>query len=546
MIPDDGAAYDYVIVGAGSAGCVLAERLSADPSVRVVLLEAGPGGWNPLVTIPRAWILQGGRRHWRYPVEDAPGRPKETWVRGRGLGGSSAVNGMIYCRGHPQDYDDWSRFGVRGWGWREMEPAFRAIEDSQSDPGPGRGHGGPLAISTRKLDPTLEAGLVQAAEAMGIARLDSLNGPDRDGVGYYDHTINLRGVRSSADRAFLQSARRRTNLTILTGTHVDRILFENRRACAVRCRRKGQTLDIRATGEVLICAGALGSPHLLQLSGIGPGALLAKAGVPVIRDNPSVGANMAEHVVLSLPHRLRGMHGHNREFRSWRALTNLARYYAQGRGVFTFGASEFGGFLRSRPDLPRPDLQIAMSPYSFEQGRRDGRVKVEDQPGFTMIGYMLHPSSRGTVELTSPDPRKPLKILPNWLGVEEDESTALSMMRQMRTFVRQPGLRDYIGDELAPGPGVVSDAAMLAALKARFVSGLHAVGTCRMGADEGAVVDDRLRVIGIDCLRVIDASVIPAPLTGNTNGPVMALAWRAAELVRKSTAPASTSGLRRS
>lgn len=292
--------------------------------------------------------------------------------------------------------------------------------------------------------------------------------------------------------------------------------------------------DIRARREVLVCAGALASPHLLQLSGIGPGAVLAKAGVPVIHDNPCVGANMAEHLVLSLPHRLKGLHGHNREFRSWRLWVNLARYYARGRGVFTFGASEFGGFLRSRPDLSRPDLQIALSPYSFEQGRKDGKMRVEDQPGFTMIGYMLHPESRGRIELLTPSPETPPRIFPNWLGIKADEQTALSMMKQMRAFVRQPGLRAFIGEELAPGLDVTNDLAMLSAFRSRFVSGLHAVGTCRMGTCDGAVVDDKLRVHGVRNLRVIDASVIPAPLTGNTNGPVMALAWRASELIRAS------------
>lgn len=533
MMADQDTTYDYVIVGGGSAGCVLAERLSSDPAIRVALVEAGPGGWDPFVTMPRAWIALAGKRRWLYPVEDSPGRTQEDWRRGRGLGGSSAVNGMIYCRGHPADYDGWGRFGVRGWGWSTMERAFQAIEDSQSDPDPGRGHGGPLAVSTRRLEPPLEAAVFRAAQAMGLKRLDSLNGPEREGVGYYDHTISLRGVRSSADRAFLVPAAKRTNLSIITNTHIDRIVFRDRRATAVTGRRGEHQVTIKAAREVLVCAGALASPHLLQRSGIGPPAVLSAAGVGVIHANPAVGANMGEHLVLALPHQLRGLAGHNREFRGARLLGNVAKYYLARRGVLTYGASEIGGFLRSKPQLPRPDLQIAMSPYSFDRRSRTGLPKPEHRPGFTIIGYMLHPEARGSVMLRPESPTAPPRIDPNWLGTESDVQTAVAMMRVMRAFVRQPGLDALVGEELAPGAAVKEFDEMLTALRSQFVSGLHAVGTCRMGEDRDAVVDERLRVNGVSGLRVVDASVIPEPPTGNTNGPVMALAWRASELIRE-------------
>ena len=529
----DEAVFDYVIVGGGSAGCVLAERLSADPTVRVALIEDGPGVWSPFVDMPRAWVTLGvdRKRSWRFAVEPSEGRAAETWARGRGLGGSSAVNGMIYCRGQPQDYDGWRAFGVTGWDWSDIEPTFRAIEDVQDGVDPGRGRGGPLAISRRKLEPTLEAAIFAAAEGLGLARLADLNGPERAGVGYYDHTISRAGVRSSAARAFLKPARRRPNLVVMRRTRADRVLFSGRRADGIEIRRGGRLSVLKVRREVVVSAGAILSPTLLQVSGVGDGAALAAHGVGVVHDNPAVGRNLAEHLVLALPHALNGLAGHNREFRGGRLLLNLARYYALGTGVLSYGASEIGGFVRSRGDLDRPDLQLAMSPYSFRRASTGPWPQPDVAPGFTIIGYMLRPESRGSVRLGSAEPGAPPKIEPGWLGTEGDRRTAVRMMDVMREFVRQPALSGLVGPEIAPGADIVDFEAKLSAFRAMFVSGLHAVGTCRMGEDEGAVVDSRLRVHGVEGLRVVDASVIPAPISGNTNGPVMALAWRAAAMI---------------
>lgn len=523
--------FDYVIVGAGSAGCVLANRLSADHSVRVALVEAGPGGRNPFVRMPRAWVTLGGERLWRYAVEDSPGRNGETWARGRGLGGSSAVNGMIYCRGQPEDYDSWAGFGVTGWGWAEMETAFRAIEDCGPGADPERGQDGPVQITSRTLDPRLEQAVFGAAESLGLERLRSLNGAGREGVGYYEHTVDRRGVRMSADRAFLEPARGRPNLTVLTRTQVERILFEDGRATGIAMRHAKQSVRITAAREVIVCAGAIESPQLLQVSGVGDGDALRRLGLPVIHDNAAVGRNLGEHVVLALPHRLKMLTGHNREFKPARLALNLAQYYVGRRGVLTYGASEVGGFIRSRPEVARPDLQLALSPYSFRSPAASGRPRPEARPGFTIIGYMLRPESRGWITLRSPNAGAPPLITPNWLSTPADELTAVAMMGHLRRFVSQTALAPFVGDEIWPGPDVSGFGPMLAALRGRFVSGLHAVGTCRMGADRVAVVDERLRVIGVQGLRVVDASVMPIPPSGNTNGPVMALAWRAADLI---------------
>lgn len=530
----DDTVFDYVIVGAGSAGCVLANRLSADPAVRVALIEAGPGTWNPFVDMPRAWVTLGSdpARSWRFPVRGGAGRESETWARGRGLGGSSAINGMIYCRGQPEDYDAWRTFGAEGWDWSDIEPAFRAIEDLQvedEDPTP-RGKGGPVAISRRALTPRLEAAVFEAAAGLGLARLADLNGAAREGIGRYDHTISRDGVRSSAARAFLGPVRGRANLTILCRTSARRVIFKDRTAIGVECLGPRGEAQLMARREVILSAGALLSPDLLQRSGVGDAARLIELGLEPVFDNAAVGENLGEHLVLALPHALHGMAGHNREFRGARLALNLARYYLLHRGVLTYGASELGGFVRSSPHLGRPDVQLALSPYSFNRASSGRWPRPDTRPGFTIIGYLLHPRSRGRVRFTDPAAATP-EIDAGWFDDEEDCGSAIRMMDLMRAFVRQPALSAFVGREQAPGPGVVSREDKLLAIRRQFVSGLHAVGTCRLGSGPGAVVDSRLRVIGVTGLRVVDASVIPAPPSGNTNGPVMALAWRAADLI---------------
>lgn len=533
--------FDYIIVGAGSAGCVLAERLSVDADMRVLVLEAGGRDTSYLIHMPKGIgrIILDPRHAWQYPVQQPrePGMPAtEAWVRGRGLGGSSSVKGMIYIRGHPEDYAEWERRGATGWGWDVMKQAFMAIEDHELGPGDDRGTGGPLHISTGKFRYPLADACLQAGLEMGLPLKEDLNAAPQEGVGYYLHNIKD-GRRQSAATAFLHPAVRRGNVKVVTDVEVERLVFEGRRVTGVQARRKGRPVTFLTRGEVIVSAGAMNSPKLLQASGIGAGAHLRQFGIEVKADNPHVGAHLQEHLGFSLPHRVIKGKGINHRFRGIGLLGSVAQYYLTHAGPMATGPFEIGAFVRANPAATRPDCQLFMGGFTFARGG-DATFPiqlshVEDEPGMTIYGQILNLTSEGSLKIGSPDMREPLLVEPNWLSTPEDEQTAIAMLRYMRRYMQMPAIARYVGEELVPGPEVESDEDILRAFRRLSMCGIHAVGTCRMGAPGEGVVDPRARVHGIEGLRVVDCSIMPGLISGNTNGPAMATGWHAATLIRQ-------------
>ncbi|MFA7585985.1 MAG: GMC family oxidoreductase N-terminal domain-containing protein [Novosphingobium sp.] len=529
--------YDYIIVGAGSAGCVLAHRLSADPATRVLVLEAGGSDKHYLVSMPKgiAKLATDPRFTWQYAVEQPrmEGMPaNEVWIRGKGLGGSSSINGMIYVRGQPEDYEQWGRLGATGWDWPTMKAAFRAIEDYDLGEDGLTGRGGPLHVSTGTYRYPVADALVAAGEQMGLHRKDGLNREDQEGVGYLSHNIK-RGKRQSAATVFLRPAMKRGNVDVVSGAHAERILFEDRKAVGVRVRIDGRSVDYRTRGEVIVSCGAIESPRLLQLSGIGPAARLQGLGIAPVVDSPDVGEKFLEHLAFALPFRMEGKGSINSQFYGLGLVKALARYYLFRDGPMATGPFEVGVFARTRPAAPRPNLQIYLSAFTFARGDDNHPMPsaIEHKPGVTAMCQLMSLTSRGSIRIRSADPADPLQITPNWLSTPEDQRDAIDSVRYMRRYMAQPALAPYRLTEMIPGTDCESDEDILTTYRKLASCGLHGVGTCRMGSDPQAVVDPRARVNGVDGLRVVDCSIMPSLVSGNTNGPTMAMAWHAAGLI---------------
>lgn len=526
--------FDYVIVGAGAAGCVLAYRLSEDPSVRVALVEAGPPDSHPFIHMPKglAKVMQDPQHLWAYGTtpEASTGGTSETWVRGRVLGGSTSVNGMMYVRGQPADFDTLAEIGGDDWSWSHIGKAYAALETHELGAAETRGARGPLNVSLPTHRDALTEAMVQAGAALGWPVKTDVNEPDDgEAVGYAPRTIH-KGRRQSAAVAFLRPARNRPNLTIRTGVVVDRVLFEGRRAVGVFGRSAGQTIEIRARREVILAGGAMASPGILERSGIGDPARLSALGVPLVQASPEVGENLIEHRGLIMQWKLKRPGSQNREFSGWRLLRAMLQYYLAKDGPMSAAAYEIGAWFKSHPGANRPDAQFLIAPFSFDFA--SGRTKLEPHPGINAVTYPLRPTSRGSLHITSTDPEAAPQLNPNYRATDEDRAVMIAAVRTLRRYTAAAPLADFVQVETMPGPEYETDAEILDAYDRFGTCGYHTVGTCRMGRDERSVVDPQLRVRGVEGLRVMDTAVMPFILSGNTNGPTMAMAWRAADLIR--------------
>jgi len=522
---------DYIIVGAGSAGCVLADRLSKHPNHSVLLVEAGPDDASPYIHMPRgAGKLYTDPRHvWHFETEAAGAAPSETWMRGKAVGGSSSINGMMYFRGQSEDYDAWEALGAKGWGWDKMGRAFRAMERHELGESDCRGGNGPLGITIEPIHDPLSEAFIAAGVQMGLPRVDDLNASGRDGVGYAPRTI-WKGRRQSAAQTFLKRARRRPNLRVLTGAMVDTVLFEGRRAVGIYAIIDGRRQRFDSGREVIISAGAIMSPQILQRSGIGPARLLGDCGIGVIVDSPGVGRHMLEHRLLQMVFDLAGPHSQNRQLNGLRLLGNVVRYYLTGRGPMAAGYGSVGAFGTVLPESATPDIEILLSPM-VAAADATGRMTVDPRHSITLFGYPLRSRSEGSVEISARDPAAPARIRTGYLTDPYDCAVTVAMQRYLRTWMTRPAIAPMISGEREPTRSLQTDNEILDGFRRIGQAGCHACGTCRMGDFADAVLDATLKVRGVDRLRIVDGSIMPTMVSANTNGPIMASAWNAADII---------------
>jgi len=528
--------YDFIIVGAGSAGCVLAERLTASGAYTVLLIEAGPRDRNPWIHIPLGYgkLFKNPRVNWLYESEPEPELEGRRIVQPRGkvLGGSSSINGLVYIRGQKEDFDHWRQLGNVGWSYEDVLPYFRRAEDQQRGADPFHGSGGPLAVSDQREPHELCDAFIKAAEETGIPRNEDFNGARQEGAGYFQ-TTSRRGLRCSAAVGYLRPARKRANLRVLTEAPSLKLLIEGGEAVGVAFSHQGEVWRADAEGEVILAAGAIASPPLLQLSGVGPGELLRRFGIPVVKDVPGVGEGLQDHLQSRLVYRCTRKITLNDDLASLpRSLGIGLRYALWRKGPLAISAGYAGGFFRTDPRLATPDVQAHFITFSTT---RMGD-KLHPFPGFTASICQLRPESRGFVRIKSADPAARPAIQLNYLTAETDRRTMVAGLKLLRRIMQAPALAPYIESEHEPGPACASDEDLLGHIRARASTIYHPTCTCRMGEDAMAVVDARLRVRGVGRLRIVDGSVMPSLVSGNTNAAIIMIGEKGAEMILEDAA----------
>lgn len=524
------AEFDYIIVGSGAAGSVLGHRLSEDPAVSVLVLESGGSAWDPLISIPKGfYFLYGGKRHsFYYRTRPNARGTSETWQRGRVMGGSTAINGMQYQRGGPGYWNSLVEAGNTGWGWSDILPAYRSLENHEFGASDVRGAGGPLDLHVTRAPDELNDAILSAAEAWGMRRVDDINADDDERIGFIPNTIR-NGVRLTASRAFLDPVRQRPNLTILRNSHVGWVLLDGTRATGVRAKHRGMVRDFAARREVIVSGSAIESPQLLERSGIGRGDVLAAAGVELRVESPNVGEHVVEQRQLAYQARITKPLGYNRMLSSsLRQMVSGAKYLVTRSGVIGTGAYDIGAFFKTSDAQTYADGFIIMNPLSLDLAAAG--MAVADEPGFSAAAYLLHPTTESSVHISGSEPENPPVIEPRYLEHESEREGLLRALEVMRGIAAQSPLADLIDVEQAPGADVQTMDQMV---EHAWASGhiLHATGSVRMGPGDEDALDADLRVRGVENLRVVDTSSLPRQ-PGNTMAPTYALAWRAADLIR--------------